>query len=232
MGSKRLVHSAALGTAMAGMLSVGVIGGIGFAAPGAVPDKDDGTVNLCYTGKQARNKDGGAVLRIYDSDKNGKKCLDTDSSLKLQTRPKLVSGQMNLPANFVVTDTSFTDVTNFVITLPSKGTFLVDGFIRARLSPNADNLTPDCSVVAQLATPGGAIAGTERMVNALNEETDEDTEDALEGNASWAQIVTTTAATAVRVQVKQIGSDCTSIQKTIGSDANGRSYLTFVRIAN
>ncbi len=93
-----------VGTATAAVAGM-VIGGVGFAAPASIPDKQ-GQVSLCFNAKESRNVNGGTDLRIYDAGQNSKKCAKGDKKLTINQRgpagpqgPSAVSASGFVPGN-------------------------------------------------------------------------------------------------------------------------------------
>jgi hypothetical protein len=232
MGTRRqLVNTAAVGSAMAAMLSVGVIGGIGFAAPSAIPDKDDGTVHLCYKGKQARNKDGGAFLRIYDSDKSTKNCKDGDSALNLQTKtPPQLSGSSALPFGTVNTPAAFADVTGYAINLPAAGTYLLTADIRGRIQTVTGIV--HCYVVTRLVAGATEVPGSLRGVAMMDDDTAAAPFRGTTTQSPTTALVTVAGPTTVKVQHKTDGTQCANSAENIFSDNTGTSTISYVRISS
>lgn len=203
-------------------------GGVAIAMPSAIPDSSDGEVHVCYNGKQSRNKDGGAILRIYDGDKNTKQCLPKDTSATLPTRTKLLNGETGLIFGTQPVGAAFADVPGYAINLPSAGTWLLSLDIRGRISGTAAGAV-SCGIVTQLASPSAVISGLRGAVYMTNPT---GTGTGQVDNASFTELVTVTAPTLIKVQAKSEGASCGNSDENIFTDNSGASTIAAVRIAS
>lgn len=176
------------GAALTGCIALLVAaGGIANADTTRIPTKGD-KIKLCYNENAAENANGGAVLRIFDPQKNNKKCAKGDDKLTLETEADdgedgrdaadgkdapggadLRSGQAIITNQAPAAPTAtFTDLAGLSLVLPGPGRYLVNASLNGAIQGDG---TGACVISAQLATDGAAVPGSHREVVSLIEGT-------------------------------------------------------------
>ncbi len=231
----RLSRATAILTGTAALVA---IGGVAFAAGDGIPGRS-GSVKACYDKDAARNRDGGAVLRIYDANRNDEKCRRGDGRLTLEARDgdrgrdrdrggnngggnnggggnnqsDLLSGQAFAIAGGTelrtVAPGTWTNVAGLTLALPSAGTYLVSADVRGLIFDDETGDIINCFISSRLATTAGAVANSERVVLV---EFDNDPNTAgtnAQATVPIQQVVTVNAATTLLVQASR--STCANI---------------------
>lgn len=139
------------------------------------------------------------------------------------TPPTATTGQSVLGASFIITAASTVwQATGLTLTLPSAGTYRIGGAIRGYLQPGA---VEGQQISARLwnNTAGALVANSEVTVIGVY--------GATIGQATAPlEVILTVGAPAV-IEVQAFRSGTAWVAAVIGSDANGRSLLTYTRLS-
>lgn len=174
--------------------------------------------------------DGYLVGDVWLDETNGNIYQAIDVSSGAAVWPYLSgsnSGTSVLSSAFSITASAGTfEDTGVSVSLPAAGTYMMFANVRIALQGNAGTAW---WISAELydSTAGAAVADSERMIGYINSNTI-----ILQQTGTISMPVTVTEASTIKIYVTRNGAGSPSwTTSVISSDANGRTALSYMRIA-
>lgn len=153
------------------LVAAGGIANADISAPAKIPS--DGEIKLCYNKSAARNTNGGAGLRIYDADKNEKRCKEGDKKLTIDLddfKADLAAGQAASTAQLTLDgNDAFTAIPGLTFALPADGRYQINADLPAYIQTDGITDSPDpdavaCALIGRLLLNGVPVANSERVL--------------------------------------------------------------------